>query len=469
MDVIKSILFQLLDSDTSLGNIPSLSECHNEDLDQSLYGICFSSKEGSISYANKAFMQSMESIAAHKKSNPTATLAKIIKSTVFFPINCALIETPEENYLVCVTNASEDGNSSHLVTIYGITDLMNDWTEADFEKMLKLIVKCRKEYLDDEFIFDNIFDLLTVSNKNGVLIKTNSAIEEQFGLKRELAIGTNVRDLEKNGILSKSVTREVLDKDTPCTLVQDTKTGHRLLVTSTPVYDQNGELYKIFNISKDVTSITTLESKLQEAEELIREYEKQSIYTETNNKIITSNITMQHALNTVMQITEVDSTVLIEGETGVGKDVMAKQIHDTSINKNGPFVKVNCGAIPDSLIESELFGYEKGAFTGALNQGKPGLIAAAEGGTLLLDEIGELPLNMQVKLLDLIQTKSYYTIGSVKPMTANIRIIAATNRNLAKMVESGQFREDLYYRLNVVPLYIPPPQGTPLRNSAPDA
>ena len=145
---------------------------------------------------------------------------------------------------------------------------------------------------------------------------------------------------------------------------------------------------------------------------------------------------MQHALNTVMQITEVDSTVLIEGETGVGKDVMAKQIHDTSINKNGPFVKVNCGAIPDSLIESELFGYEKGAFTGALNQGKPGLIAAAEGGTLLLDEIGELPLNMQVKLLDLIQTKSYYTIGSVKPMTANIRIIAATNRNLAKMVES---------------------------------
>lgn len=456
MDVIKSILFQLLDSDTSLGNIPSLSECHNEDLDQSLYGICFSSKEGSISYANKAFMQSMESIAAHKKSNPTATLAKIIKSTVFFPINCALIETPEENYLVCVTNANEDGNSSHLVTIYGITDLMNDWTEADFEKMLKLIVKCRKEYLDDEFIFDNIFDLLTVSNKNGVLIKTNSAIEEQFGLKRELAIGTNVRDLEKNGILSNSVTREVLDKGTPCTLVQDTKTGHRLLVTSTPVYDQNGELYKIFNISKDVTSITTLESKLQEAEELIREYEKQSIYTETNNKIITSNITMQHALNTVMQITEVDSTVLIEGETGVGKDVMAKQIHDTSINKNGPFVKVNCGAIPDSLIESELFGYEKGAFTGALNQGKPGLIAAAEGGTLLLDEIGELPLNMQVKLLDLIQTKSYYTIGSVKPTTANIRIIAATNRNLAKMVESGQFREDLYYRLNVVPLYIPP-------------
>ena len=456
MDVIKSILFQLLDSDTSLGNIPSLSECHNEDLDQSLYGICFSSKEGSISYANKAFMQSMESIAAHKKSNPTATLAKIIKSTVFFPINCALIETPEENYLVCVTNANEDGNSSHLVTIYGITDLMNDWTEADFEKMLKLIVKCRKEYLDDEFIFDNIFDLLTVSNKNGVLIKTNSAIEEQFGLKRELAIGTNVRDLEKNGILSKSVTREVLDKGTPCTLVQDTKTGHRLLVTSTPVYDQNGELYKIFNISKDVTSITTLESKLQEAEELIREYEKQSIYTETNNKIITSNITMQHALNTVMQIAEVDSTVLIEGETGVGKDVMAKQIHDTSINKNGPFVKVNCGAIPDSLIESELFGYEKGAFTGALNQGKPGLIAAAEGGTLLLDDIGEFPLNMQVKLLDLIQTKSYYTIGSVKPMTANIRIIAATNRNLAKMVESGQFREDLYYRLNVVPLYIPP-------------
>lgn len=133
-----------------------------------------------------------------------------------------------------------------------------------------------------------------------------------------------------------------------------------------------------------------------------------------------------------------------------------KQIHDTSINKNGPFVKVNCGAIPDSLIESELFGYEKGGLYRRAEPGKAGPDCCSGRRNIVIGEIGELPLNMQVKLLDLIQTKSYYTIGSVKPMTANIRIIAATNRNLAKMVESGQFRDDLYYRLNVVPLYIPP-------------
>lgn len=456
MDFVKTLLFQFLDFDTDTNRIPSLNECNIDELDQSKHGICFSSKEGVVAYKNEAFTHIMQAIVSQLKSEPTVTLTKIIKSTVFHSTNCAMVETSEQTYLVCVTEINTAGPDSYLVALYGIEDLMNDLSKRDLEKLFKIIVKFRTEYLDDEFIFDNIFDLLTVSDKNGVLIKTNSAIEKQFGLKRELAIGTNVEDLETNGILTKSVTKEVLKKGGPHTLVQDTKTGHRLLVTSTPVYDQNGELYKIFNISKDVTSITTLEGKLQEAEELISEYEKQSIFSDPNNKIITSNITMQNALNTVMQITEVDSTVLIEGETGVGKDVMAKRIHDTSINRNGPFVKVNCGAIPDSLIESELFGYEKGAFTGALQQGKQGLIAAAEGGTLFLDEIGELPLNMQVKLLDLIQTKTYYAIGSVKPITANIRIITATNRNLVQMVKGGRFREDLYYRLNVVPLYIPP-------------
>ena len=456
MSVAKDFLFRFLEIDADPTRKVILDEDDKAKLNNSKHGICLSSVDGRISYGNTAFSHHLKAIAQYRGTDFKTALVNIIKSTVYLSTKCTLLKCPPESFLVCVTRIDSNDSDDYFVAIYNIDDLMNELSKDDLEQLVRIIVSYREQYLDDEFLFDNIFDLLTVSDKDGNLIKTNSAIEKQFGIKRELAVGTNVDDLETNGILSKSVTKEVLKRGTPYSLVQDTSTGHRLLVTSTPVYDQTGQLYKIFNISKDVTTITALEDKLQEAEELIKEYEKQAAYMDASSKKITTNITMQQALNTVMQITAVDSTVLIEGETGVGKDVMARQIHETSANKDGPFVKVNCGAIPDSLIESELFGYEKGAFTGALQQGKTGLVAAAEGGTLFLDEIGELPLNMQVKLLDLIQTKTYYAIGSVEPRTANIRIIAATNQNLAQMVKNGKFREDLYYRLNVVPLYIPP-------------
>ncbi|MDO4870085.1 MAG: sigma 54-interacting transcriptional regulator [Bacillota bacterium] len=456
MSIAKDFLFHCLEIDDNLANDFNFDEDNKAELNDSKCGICLSSVDGRISYANPTFSSHLKTIAQYRDVDLKTMLISIIKSTVFLTPKCELLELSAQSFLVCVTKIGPNDSDNYLVAIYDIIDFMDEMDKDDLRHLLNIIVSYREQYLDDEFLFDNIFDLITVSDKDGNLIKTNSAIEKQFGIKRELAVGTNVDDLEKNGILSKSVTKEVLKRGTPYSLVQDTSTGHRLLVTSTPVYDQTGQLYKIFNISKDVTTITALEDKLQEAEELINEYEKQVTYMGSNAKKITSNITMQQALNTVMQITAVNSTVLIEGETGVGKDVMARNIHDTSVNKAGPFVKVNCGAIPDSLIESELFGYEKGAFTGALQQGKAGLVASAEGGTLFLDEIGELPLNMQVKLLDLIQTKSYYAIGSVAPRTANIRIIAATNQNLSQMVKSGRFREDLYYRLNVVPLYIPP-------------
>jgi transcriptional regulator with PAS, ATPase and Fis domain len=156
------------------------------------------------------------------------------------------------------------------------------------------------------------------------------------------------------------------------------------------------------------------------------------------------------------RIAKVDTTVLLLGETGVGKEEIAKFIHRNSLRKDRPFVKINCGAIPANLIESELFGYEKGAFTGALQQGKLGMFEVAEGGTLLLDEIGELPLKMQVKLLRALQEQEITRVGGTKSIKIDVRILAATNRNLEKMVREKIFREDLYYRLNVVPVNIPP-------------
>ena len=467
MYIAKKFLYDILEIENTQIISKYLEDDYENTFDRFSYGVCISLEDGSISYSNKFFRDHLQSIAQSSDSDATTVLTKFLKSAIYTPNHFMLLESNNKKYLLGMNTIDSEKSDRIILTILcDLQILTNFFEQEDLEMLIKVLIKYRMDYMDNEFILDNLFDLLTVSDKNGTLVKVNSQIEKQFGIKKELAVGTSVNDLETNGVLSKSITKEVLkreselkdtaEKGKPYSLVQDTKTGHRLLVTSTPLYGRNGELYKIFNISKDVTSMKELEVKLQEAEELIKEYETKVSSMENSPKIITSNLSMQHALNTVMQITTVDSTVLIEGETGVGKDVMARNIHDTSINKDGPFVKVNCGAIPDSLLESELFGYKKGAFTGALNQGKAGFVASAEGGTLFLDEIGELPLNIQVKLLDLIQSKTYYPIGSVDPQTASIRIIAATHRDLAQMVKDGSFRQDLYYRLNVVPIYIPP-------------
>lgn len=165
---------------------------------------------------------------------------------------------------------------------------------------------------------------------------------------------------------------------------------------------------------------------------------------------------MKQIMSIIQNVSQVDSTVLLLGESGVGKSAIAKLIHDKSKRRKGPFVSVNCGALPESLIESELFGYEAGTFTGGHTKGKKGLFESAENGTILLDEIAELPFFMQSKLLDVVQENMIRKVGGIKKKKVNVRILAATNKNLAELVKEGKFREDLYYRLNVVPIVIPP-------------
>jgi len=172
--------------------------------------------------------------------------------------------------------------------------------------------------------------------------------------------------------------------------------------------------------------------------------------------IVANSKEMEEILELINKISDVDATVLITGETGVGKEVIAKEIHRKSIRRDGPFIKVNCASIPETLFESELFGYEKGAFTGAINSGKPGMFELADNGTILLDEIGEIPLNIQSKLLRVLQEKQVTRIGGIKERKINVRILAATNLDLKEQVKKGLFREDLYYRLNVIPIRIPP-------------
>lgn len=178
--------------------------------------------------------------------------------------------------------------------------------------------------------------------------------------------------------------------------------------------------------------------------------------TDFSTSLIFKSPSMRKIMAIIQNVSQVDSTVLLLGESGVGKTAIAKLIHEKSSRKNGPFISVNCGSLPENLIESELFGYEAGTFTGGNNKGKKGLFESAENGSILLDEIAELPFFMQSKLLDVVQENKIRKVGGIREKTINVRIMAATNKNLPKLVDNGEFREDLYYRLNVVPLYIPP-------------
>lgn len=172
--------------------------------------------------------------------------------------------------------------------------------------------------------------------------------------------------------------------------------------------------------------------------------------------MVVRSASIRRVVSRAIKVSQTDSSVLLQGESGTGKSMLASIIHRLSPRKNAPFVSINCGAIPEQLMESELFGYERGAFTGASPKGKTGLLEAAQGGTVFFDEIGELPLTMQVKLLEVLDRHAFLRVGGIKPVAVDVRIVAATNRNLEEEVEKGSFRRDLFYRLNVIPIHIPP-------------
>ncbi|CAM4377982.1 histidine kinase [Bacillus manliponensis] len=232
-----------------------------------------------------------------------------------------------------------------------------------------------------------------------------------------------------------------------------------VLINSNPVYLQEKKIGAVVS-ETDVTNQILLNDKLftmsHEVHRLEQEVAKYKDAKDPFCVIKGTSKPLQRAVQLARKVCSVRSTVLILGESGSGKEVFAKAIHEASEKQNAPFISINCGAIPDALFESELFGYERGAFSGANTKGKKGKIELAKGGTLFLDEIGEMPLDMQVKLLRVLQERKYYRVGGEKEMQIDFRIIAATNRDLQALMQEGKFREDLYYRLNVVSLYIPP-------------
>lgn len=314
---------------------------------------------------------------------------------------------------------------------------------------------------DLQAIIESSSDGIFVCDGNANVLRINKAYQEITGLDTSGFYGRNMRDLVADGTFSQSTTLLVLERNEPVNLVQKTSTGKSLLASGVPVYDENGKIFRVVSSVRDITELYNLENKLQDTEKMTEEFRKELNYLRIRDVkniegMIISSEKMNNIVDTAIRLAKVDSTIMVTGESGTGKDLVAGIIHKYSTRSEKPFIKVNCGAIPPNLIESELFGYEEGAFTGAKKGGKPGYFEMADKGSLFLDEIGELPYDLQAKLLRVLQHKELNRVGGQKFRSIDVRIIAATNRDLLDMVKEKKFREDLYYRLNVVPLFIPP-------------
>lgn len=321
--------------------------------------------------------------------------------------------------------------------------------------------KIKNYYINETLggILDSMNDGVYITDNNGNTLFVNDSYTKLSGLKKEDLIGMHMNELIKKGYFLSSASLLVLKEKKTISIIDSFKNGKKSLITSSPVFDENGEIVMVVTNLRDMTKLVELENRLEYIEDLNEKYyfeakELRKI-NERKYNMIGNSKSIINIYEMIDKIAEVDATVLILGKTGVGKEEVAREIHKNSLRKEGPFIKINCSSIPDNLFESEIFGYSKGAFTGADSKGKPGLLELAEHGTILLDEIGELSLSSQSKILRVLQEKQIIRVGGTEVKKIDVRIIAATNRDLKSEVENGSFREDLFYRLNVIPITVP--------------
>ena len=340
--------------------------------------------------------------------------------------------------------------------VIGAVGIFKDITEN--ERLLKNVRNLRAVNLEMTGILESMNDGIIVMDNSGKVIRTNSAYEFLSGLTAIQILGEDVNYLVSRGSLPSLVASEVLEKKKHLSLIETVR-GRDCLCIANPILDCEGKLIRIVVVMKDIDHLNELILSLQMTQELASRYFAESeTFKEriARQDMVATSLAMKRVLSLAHKVAQVDSNVLITGETGVGKEVVARAIHRCSNRMDGPFIKLNCGAIPEPLLESELFGYESGAFTGAKKEGKPGLIELSDGGTLFLDEISDLPMNLQVKLLRVLQEREVMRLGDTKYKRVDFRLIVASNKDLEDLVKQRLFREDLFYRLNVVPVFIPP-------------
>ena len=329
---------------------------------------------------------------------------------------------------------------------------------SDFEKLSHQLDTVKDIVKDLNAVIESVDDGIVVANGQGYILRVNNAYQKMTGIIDKENVGKHFSKLIAEGYIMRSVTDKVLAEKSIVTLT-DVRNGKELLMTGIPVLDEDGHISRVVTAVRDVTELNNLKEQLAKSEKARNLYlhELEILHsTQSFQHITTNNPVMVQKVDLAFHVARVDSTVLILGESGVGKELFAQLIHRASNRSRNPFIKINCGSIPTNLIESELFGYEAGSFTGASKEGKPGLFELAQNGTLFLDEMGDFPLDLQVKILRVLQDREITRVGGKKVISLDVRIVAATNRDLAEMVKNRKFRQDLYYRLNVVPILIPP-------------
>lgn len=297
-----------------------------------------------------------------------------------------------------------------------------------------------------------------ISDAQGIVLVINPSQSRITGHPPEKTIGRSMLDIERENN-NKSATMKVIETKKPITIEQILPSGKSYLVYGQPYFDKNGELKYVINNLVDNTEHNYMLQELETTKSENIKLEKTVVTLQemvgAETPLVYTSPIMQRLVNLCDKIASFDSTILLLGQSGVGKEVISDYIQKKSTRWDKKFIKINCAAIPENLLESELFGYEPGAFTNASSQGKKGIFEVANKGTVMLDEIGELPLHLQTKLLRVIQDGEFYHVGGTSPIYTDVRIIAATNSNLEEMINKGAFRKDLYYRLSVIQITVP--------------
>lgn len=341
--------------------------------------------------------------------------------------------------------------------IIGAVSVFQDISDLEFVANQLEILHQTNDQLNT--IIDSIYDGLIIADANGKILRVNKSYEAIAGVKSTEYVGKTASQLVSEGYVSESVSMKVIETKKQANLSITVKTGKDLFHSAVPIFNKHGELDSVVTVIRDLTELNQLRRRLEatEAEKILYHDKLKRLQHQNDHfHIINFSDEMKRIFLLAEQVSQFDTTILVTGESGVGKEVIARFIHENSKRSKMPYIRVNCGAIPESLLESELFGYEKGAFTGAASTGKTGLLDEAENGSFLLDEISDLPFSLQVKLLRVLQEREFIRVGGKKPVKCNIRFIATSNKDLFALVKKKKFREDLYYRLNVVQLDIPP-------------
>ncbi len=359
-------------------------------------------------------------------------------------------------------------NVSPIHTKGGVIGAVCNFQEmGQFEATARRLESYRKLNRQLETIIKASSDGIWVSDETGTVININDASMRLNGIEKEAVIGKNIRSLLQMGLFDRSVTIEVLETKRQVSVMQYIKkTGRHLLSTGTPVFDEKGDISLVVVNERDMTQLNAIQEQLEHnhavTAKIRDELAELSLLELKKEDIVAESDKMRQVLRAALKLANMGaSNILIQGESGVGKGLLAKFIHKNSRRQKNPLIQINCAALPESLLEAELFGYERGAFTGARENGKAGLFELAHKGTLFLDEIGELPHSLQAKLLKYLDDREVMRLGSITLKKIDCTIVAATNKDLAAEVENRRFRRDLYYRLNTFTLQIPPLRERP--------